>query len=73
MKDIRTSIENQTFVDWVQAFMFKFYKERASTEMGGNRFGGQEGEKEDAGKAFQNGYPVWIVNALESVGIELRQ
>jgi tRNA-guanine family transglycosylase len=68
MKDIRESIKNQTFPDWVVQFMHKYYKQRRNRE-----FHEHEIDHQDPGKQFgPNGYPIWITNALESVSITLK-
>ena len=60
MSDIRSSILADTFPEFVKGFMFQFYKNQKYSD------------QEDKGQPMhENGYPIWIVNALESVGITL--
>jgi queuine tRNA-ribosyltransferase len=67
MRDIRTSIVQDRFPEWVQEFMRIYYKEREQADMLD-----QETQGDDPGKQFgDNGYPIWITNALSSVGIVL--
>ena len=67
MASIRQSILDDKFPEFVQDFMFKYYKERKNCILV------DEESSNDPGKAMAlNGYPVWINNALESVGITLK-
>ena len=77
MEDIRTSILHDQFPQFVQEFMFSYYQERerhtASGLNGIDQLEGEDGGNDhDPGKALTpDGYPQWIVNALESVNITL--
>jgi queuine tRNA-ribosyltransferase len=62
MRDIRESIAQGKFPEFVCSFMKKYYKDGIRTDF----------EKSDPGKVIgENGYPVWVTNALQSVGISL--
>lgn len=70
MADIQDSIKGGTFPDFVRDFMYKFYKQMLKD---GRKFGLNKDDADgDPGKVLnENGYPVWVANALASVGIEL--
>lgn len=59
MADMRRHITNDTFVEFVQQFMFKYFKERHNKKA-------VPRQSSDAGH-----YPEWIVNALHSVDVSL--
>ena len=89
MKDIRESILQDRFPDFVREFMFNFYKNpwpfnvsfscssaRDSTRHKKRKTDGPVEEEEDTSREKdqvdpETGYPQWIVNALDSVGISL--
>jgi queuine tRNA-ribosyltransferase catalytic subunit len=65
MKDIRSSIVENRFPEFVKKFMQAYYKERRNGELHEH-----ESTTDDPGKLFgENGYPIWVTNALQSVGI----
>lgn len=66
MKDIRESILQDKFPEFIVEFMQKYYHERE-----GKALVDEDEGRDDPGKALKNGYPVWIINALESLGIKL--
>lgn len=75
MSDIRNAIMKDVFGEWVKAFMKGYFLESVKTaaaeagDEGGREF---EGVELDKGKAIgPDGYPVWVSNALASVGIHL--
>jgi hypothetical protein len=73
MQEIRDSISSDTFPDFCREFMRVFYKERMhdGRNFGLNKDDGKEDS--DPGKCLnEDGYPVWVFNALASVGIELK-
>lgn len=73
MRDIRVAIANDTFPEWTQEFMWKYYHERKRPYTLADDDVDGEGGKEDPGKTLnEQGYPQWIVNALHSVGVSLR-
>jgi queuine tRNA-ribosyltransferase len=55
MREIRESITKQEFPQFVRKFMFNYY----------TKF------KRNTEVSWTNGYPTWVVNALQSVNIEL--
>ncbi|KAJ2999436.1 Queuine tRNA-ribosyltransferase catalytic subunit 1 [Globomyces sp. JEL0801] len=66
MEDIRQSIKQDKFPEFVQSFMRTYYHERKGQMLV------DEENKDDPGKAIgPDGYPIWITNALRSVGINL--
>ncbi|KAJ3322182.1 Queuine tRNA-ribosyltransferase catalytic subunit 1 [Boothiomyces sp. JEL0866] len=66
MRDIRSAIERDEFPEFVQQFMKKYYHDRIGGVIE------DEENQNDPGKAIgADGYPVWITNALASVGISL--
>ena len=72
MRDIRRGIEADAFPAFVQHFMKEFYHHRVAKD--GTLVDDDEeaGPIDDPGKQLgEDGYPIWIVNALESVGIKL--
>ncbi|KAI9193705.1 tRNA-guanine(15) transglycosylase-like protein [Polychytrium aggregatum] len=81
MTDIRKSIQNDQFPEFVRTFMWNYYKNRhteGARKIGGTGGRGRNSDDEedtnpsDPGKKLTDeGYPVWIVNALKSVDIEL--
>ena len=82
MKDIRESIVNDKFPEFVQIFMKQYYHQRqghsslagsSATNPPIDQLEGEDGASDDdPGKALTtDGYPQWIVNALESVNITL--
>jgi hypothetical protein len=73
MQDIRDAISSGTFPDFCKEFMRVFYKEKIEE---GRNFGLNKDdlrEDSDPGKCLnEDGYPIWVFNALESVGINLK-
>jgi queuine tRNA-ribosyltransferase len=70
MRDIRSSIEQDEYPAFVKQFMRTYYKENAGDKTSETQ--NVKGKNFDAGKVLsERGYPVWIENALNSVGIEL--
>lgn len=64
MRDMRNAISQDTFPDWVRNFMKLYYSSGPIDT---------HGMEQDPGKQIgPNGYPIWITNALNSVGIELQ-
>jgi hypothetical protein len=72
MQDIRDAILADTFPAFCIEFMRVFYQEKID----GRNFGlnkNDENTDADPGKCLNDkGYPVWVANALESVGINLK-
>ena len=66
MRGIRNANKKDDYPIFVKEFMRKYYLERE-----GGILAGDEENIEDPGKAMLNGYPVWILNAFNSVGIKL--
>ncbi len=64
MSDIRAAILADTFPDFVRTFMFEFFKNKKYTDQEDSEF--YKGQL-----MHDSGYPLWIVNSLESVGITL--
>ena len=65
MSDIRKSIQEDTFPEFVKEFMFQFFKNKKYTDQEDSEF--YKGQP-----MHESGYPVWVVNSLASVGINLK-
>lgn len=63
MKDIREAILADHFPDFIREFMFQFFKNRWTDEPISETHKGQTMD--------ESGYPSWIVNALQSVNVDL--
>jgi hypothetical protein len=70
MKDIRKSIIADKFPDFVRTFMFEFFKNRHPEAPALNFDGIEDGDPSSV-EFDPSGYPVWVVNALKSVNVEL--
>lgn len=68
MKDIRRAIEIDDLPNWIKDFMKIYYLKR---ESGACLEDSDHISSNDPGKKRKNGYPVWILNALDSLGIFL--
>lgn len=66
MSDIRDSIMADTFPDFVRTFMYEFFKNKKYTDQEDSEF--YKGQP-----MHESGYPLWVVNSLASVGINLKQ
>jgi queuine tRNA-ribosyltransferase len=67
MRDIRSSILEDKFPAFVQQFMWDYYKSG-----GPGPQPVKESEQDNSSEETVNGYPKWIVEALQSVNVELR-
>ena len=77
MRDIRKAIEMDEFPEWIKSFMKSYFLDREhESSLDQNQIDGDgleevEGSDKDPGKALKMGYPIWVLNALESVNIKL--
>lgn len=74
MRQIRQAIMDGKFPDWIRSWMFGYFKNRypGSKPVGQGLEENHEnnGEKRRM-EEWENGYPMWIVNALGSVNVRL--
>lgn len=77
MRSIRTAIIEGRFPEFIKQWMFNFFKNRwpecknvRSGGAGGDDADGEAGVERNIDE-WENGYPLWVVNALRSVNIEL--
>lgn len=70
MQDIRRSIVADQYPEFIRSFMKKYFLERESLAVVDDP-DGETSKVNDPGKLKRDGYPVWIINALESLGIIL--
>jgi hypothetical protein len=78
MRDIRNAIERDEFPEWIKGFMKAYFFEREHESSldqnhvdGLEEIEGGDSSEKDPGKALKGGYPIWVLNALESVNIKL--
>jgi hypothetical protein len=69
MRDIRNAIAKDEFPSWIQQFMKEYYHYRSGKK---DLIHEDDANNSDPGKVLnEHGYPIWIVNALNSLKITL--